>query len=171
MKTISLFVSVFLLSFMAEAAGFRVFAPSSRSGTLWIVKATPEGEGLQLQVERKVALDLAGRVITAHPAKPLLYVTATGGDPARCRASWCRFRPRAREKHMPVQFNDGACYLSVDRGHKHLLGVSYGNGRLHVYPLGKDGVPGKSVATVDEGINARIACWCRRTTGICISRM
>ena len=32
--------------------------------------------------------------------------------------------------------------------------MSYGNGRLHVYPLGKDGVPGKSVATVDEGINA-----------------
>ena len=41
LKTISLFVSFFLLSFMAEAAGFRVFAPSSRSGTLWIVRAIP----------------------------------------------------------------------------------------------------------------------------------
>ncbi|MFL2942042.1 MAG: lactonase family protein [Limisphaerales bacterium] len=155
MKTISLFVSVFLLSFMAEAAGFRVFAPSSRSGTLWIVKATPEGEGLQLQVERKVALGLAGRVITAHPAKPLLYVTATGGDPGKVPGAVVSLSAKgAYEKHVPVQFNDGACYLSVDRGHKHLLGVSYGNGRLHVYPLGKDGVPGKSVATVDEGINA-----------------
>ena len=155
MKTISLFVSVFLLSFMAEAAGFRVFAPSSRSGTLWIVKATPEGKGLQLQVERKVALGLAGRVITAHPAKPLLYVTATGGDPGKVPGAVVSLSAKgAYEKHVPVQFNDGACYLSVDRGHKHLLGVSYGNGRLHVYPLGKDGVPGKSVATVDEGINA-----------------
>ena len=69
MKTISLFVSVFLLSFMAEAAGFRVFASSSRSGTLWIVKATPEGEGLQLQVERKVALGLAGRDLHIQPSR------------------------------------------------------------------------------------------------------
>ena len=115
MKTISLFVSVFLLSFMAEAAGFRVFAPSSRSGTLWIVEATPEGKGLQLQVERKVALGLAGRVITAHPAKPLLYVTATGGDPGKVPGAVVSLSAKgAYEKHVPVQFNDGACYLSVD---------------------------------------------------------
>ena len=58
----------------------------------------------------------------------------------------------AREARA-VQFNDGTCYLSVDRG-----ATSVGRGlrqrALHVYPLGKDGMPGKSVATVDEGINA-----------------
>ena len=152
MKTISLFVSVFLLSFMAEAAGFRVFAPSSRSGTLWIVKATPEGEGLQLQVERKVALGLAGRVITAHPAKPLLYVTATGGDPGKVPGAVVSLSAKgAYEKHVPVQFNDGACYLSLDKENRHILGVSYGNGRLNVYPLDDQGIPGKAVTTIDEG--------------------
>ena len=50
-----------------------------------------------------------------------------------------------------VNFNDGACYLSLDGDNKHLLGVSYGNGRLNVYPLDERGRPDKAITTVDEG--------------------
>ena len=111
MKTISLFVSVFLCHSWRRPRG-SVFAPSSRSGTLWIVKAIPEGKGLQLQVERKVALGLAGRVITAHPAKPMLYVTATGGDPGKVPGTVVSLSDKgAYERHVSVHFNDGACYL------------------------------------------------------------
>ncbi|MBL69417.1 MAG: hypothetical protein CMO74_13395 [Verrucomicrobiales bacterium] len=155
MKNLLFLVCVLLLTRMGWADTFRIYAPSSRAGKLWVVKATPEDKGLQLQVERKVELGLAGRVITAHPAKPLLYVTAVNGEPGKIPGAMVTLSAEGGyQKHVPVQFNDGACYLSVDRGHKHLLGVSYGNGRLNVYPLGKDGVPGKAVTTIDEGINA-----------------
>ena len=62
---------------------FHVYSPSSKENTLWIVKAIPKGESLTLEVAEKVKFDFSGRVITAHPSKPLLYVTATGGDPGK----------------------------------------------------------------------------------------
>ena len=62
---------------------FHIYSPSSKENTLWIVKATPKGESLKLEVTEKVKFDFSGRVITAHPSKPLLYVSATGGDPGK----------------------------------------------------------------------------------------
>ena len=53
---------------------FHVYSPSSKENTLWIVKASPKGENLKLEVAEKVKLDFSGRVITAHPSKPLLYI-------------------------------------------------------------------------------------------------
>ena len=47
------------------------------------MKATPRGERLDLQLATKVNLEFSGRVITAHPGKPLLYVTAAGGAPGK----------------------------------------------------------------------------------------
>ena len=78
----------YLLLLIASALGllskpFHVYSPSSKENTLWIVKATPKGENLKLEVAEKVKFDFSGRVITAHPRKPLLYVTATGGDPGK----------------------------------------------------------------------------------------
>ena len=154
MKKLLFFCSALLLVNYSWAADFRIYAPSSRTSTLWVVNATAKGNGLQLQVEGNVKLGMPGRVITAHPVKPLLYVTATGGEPGKIPGAVISLSAKGiYQKHTPVHFNDGACYLSVDRGHKHLLGVSYGNGRLNVYPLGKDGFPGKVVTTIDEGIN------------------
>ena len=53
--------------------------------------------------------------------------------------------------HQRVDFNDDAAYLSLDRSGSYLFGVSYGNGRFNAYRLGEDGLPGKAIATVDEG--------------------
>jgi hypothetical protein len=58
---------------------FHVYSPSSKENTLWIVKATPKGESLKLEVAEKVKFDFSGRVITAHPSKLLLYVTDSCG--------------------------------------------------------------------------------------------
>ena len=144
-----------LLAFTAlscMAGTFRVYSPCNKSNTLWIVRATPKGEGLKLEVEKKVDLGIAGRVIASPPTKPLLYITATSGDPGKVPGAVVTLSSSgAYQKHEPVHFNDGACYLSLDRKNKHLLGVSYGNGRLNVYPLDKRGLPGKAVTTVDEG--------------------
>ena len=82
-RTLSI-LFVFALSHGAILGkAFHVYSPSSKTNTLWIVKATPKGDSLMLEVSEKVELDFSGRVITAHPSKPLLYVTATGGDPGK----------------------------------------------------------------------------------------
>ena len=131
---------------------FHVYSPSSKENTLWIVKATPKGESLKLEVAEKVKFDFSGRVITAHPSKPLLYVSATGGDPGKVPGAVIFLnKDGSYQKHQNINFNDGACYLSLDIENRHILGVSYGNGRLNVYPLDDLGIPGKAVTTIDEG--------------------
>ncbi len=131
---------------------FHVYSPSSKENTLWIVKATTKGENLKLEVAEKVKFDFSGRVITTHPSKPLLYVTSTGGDPGKVPGAVVFLNEDGSyQKHRKINFNDGACYLSLDKGNRHLLGVSYGNGRLNVYPLDANGIPGKAVTTIDEG--------------------
>ncbi len=146
-------IPLFLSCLLLEASQpFHIYSPSSKENTLWIVKATPREEGLDLKVTRKVNLDFPGRVIVAHPRKPLLYITATGGDPGRVPGAVVHLnKDGSYQKHQNLNFNDGACYLSLDRENRHLLGVSYGNGRLNVYPLDDDGIPGKAITTVDEG--------------------
>ena len=151
-RTLSLLFIFALSHITLLGKSFHVYSPSSKENTLWIVKATPEGESLGLQVSKKVKFDFSGRVITAHPSKPLLYVTATGGDPGKVPGAVVFLnKDGSYLKHEKVNFNDGACYLSLDKENRHLLGVSYGNGRLNVYPLDKGGIPGKAVTTVDEG--------------------
>ena len=143
-------LACFHLNLLGKA--FHVYSPSSKENTLWIVRATPRGEGLKLEVAEKVKFDFSGRVITAHPSKPLLYVTATGGDPGKVPGAVVFLnKDGSYQKHRKINFNDGACFLSLDKGNRHLLGVSYGNGRLNVYPLDDNGIPGKAVTTIDEG--------------------
>ena len=96
--------------------------------------------------------EFSGRVITAHPDNPLLYVSATRGDSGNVPGAVVFLnKDGSYLKHETVNLNDGACYLSLDKENRHLLGVSYGNGRLYVYPLDNQGIPGKAVTTVDEG--------------------
>ena len=131
---------------------FRIYSPSSKEKKLWVVLATSSEDKLNLKVAEKVDLGFSGRVITAHPSEPLLYVTATGGDPGKVPGAVVFLNEDGSyQKHQKVNFNDGACYLSLDKGNRHLLGVSYGNGRLNVYPLDDYGIPGRAVTTIDEG--------------------
>ena len=147
----------FLLLFAVSQIGlfgkvFHVYSPSSKENALWVVKAIPQGEGLKLEASEKVEFDFSGRVITAHPSKPLLYVTATGGDPGKVPGAVVFLnKDGSYQKHQKVNFNDGACYLSIDKENRHILGVSYKNGRLNVYPLDDNGIPGKAITTIDEG--------------------
>ena len=138
-------------SFGADA--FRVYAPSSKTHTLWIVDAVPKVDGgLELKVAEKRDLGFNGRVIATHPKKPLLYVAGGGGERGKVPGAVVTLsRDGGYASHQRVDLNDDAAYLSLDRNGEFLFGVSYGNGRLNVYCLGEDGLPGKAVATVDEG--------------------
>ncbi|MFP6874600.1 MAG: beta-propeller fold lactonase family protein [Verrucomicrobiales bacterium] len=147
-------VCLFCLGLLLPCSGkpFRVYAPCNKSNTLWIILVRANEGGVEMTVEQKVDLGFPGRVITSHPAKPLLYVTATDGEVGRVPGAVISLSDKGTyQKHERVAFNDGACFLSLDRGNKHLLGVSYGNGRLNVYPLDDRGMPGKAVTTIDEG--------------------
>tara|TARA_Y100000022_G_scaffold199084_1_gene210781 strand:- start:18871 stop:19932 length:1062 start_codon:yes stop_codon:yes gene_type:complete len=142
--------AIFAVGLIGE--GFHVYSPSSKEKSLWVVKATPHQESLKLMVDEKVELDFPGRVITAHPTKPILYVTATHGEPGKVPGAVIFLNQNGSYKsHQRINFNDGACFLSLDKENRHLLGVSYGNGRLNVYSLDNEGMPGKTVTTVDEG--------------------
>ena len=56
---------------------FRVYAPASKSNTLWIilVKSNESGDAVQMEIEQKVDLGFAGRVITC-----LLYTSPSPRD-------------------------------------------------------------------------------------------
>jgi len=132
---------------------FRVYAPSSKTKTLWIVDAIPKEDGsFELKVADKRELGFSGRVLAAHPRKPLLYISGGGGERGKQPGAVVTLAGNGDYvSHQRVDLNDDAAYLSIDRSGNFLLGVSYGNGRLNVYRLGEDGVPGKAIATVDEG--------------------
>jgi hypothetical protein len=137
-------------SSQAEEA-FRVYAPGSKTQTLWVVDAVPNGDGgLELKLAEKPELGIRGGVIAAHPKKPLLYISSFGGERGKVPGAVVTLSKNGSyEKHQTIAFNDDAAYLSLDRSHTFLTGVSYGNGRLNVYRLDENGVPGKAVATVD----------------------
>jgi hypothetical protein len=78
-RTLSILFLTVLCQLGLIAKPFHVYSPSSKENTLWIVKATPKGESLKLEVAEKVKFDFSGRVITAHPSKLLLYVTDSCG--------------------------------------------------------------------------------------------
>jgi 6-phosphogluconolactonase (cycloisomerase 2 family) len=151
------FLSALLVFGMAvtshAAEAFRVYAPSSKTQTLWMVEALPrEDGGLELKVAEKRELGFNGRIIAAHPKKPLLYISGGGGERGKVPGAVVTLaKDGAYASHQRVDLNDDAAYLSLDRSGAFLFGVSYGNGRLNVYRLDENGVPGKAVATVDEG--------------------
>lgn len=135
------------------AEPFRVYAPASKTQTLWIVDALSKADGgLELKVAEKRDIGIKGWVIAAHPKKPLLYVAGGGGERGKVPGAVVTLAPNGSyASHQRVDLNDDAAYLSLDRSGSFLFGVSYGNGRLNVYRLGEDGTPGKAVATIDEG--------------------
>ena len=132
---------------------FRIYAPASKTQTLWIVDALPREDGaLELKLAEKRDMGFNGRVIAAHPKKPMLYIVGGGGERGKVPGAVVTLaRNGAYASHQRVDLNDDAAYLSLDRSGAFLFGVSYGNGRLNVYRLGEDGLPGKAIATVDEG--------------------
>lgn len=157
MKRYAAIFSTFLFATIAAPlhaqAPFRVYAPSSKGKSLWIVEATPGAGGtLELKFLEKADLGFAAGVIAAHPAKPLLYVCAGDGKRGETPGAVVTLSSKGGyARHESVVLNDGACHLSLDRSGKFLLGVSYGNGRLNVHRLDENGIPREAVSSVDEG--------------------
>ena len=55
MRQLLPFVPLFISCLLLEASQpFHIYSPSSKENTLWIVKATPNGESLSLKVAQRV---------------------------------------------------------------------------------------------------------------------
>ncbi len=148
-----LFLALLISVTAAHAAEpFHIYAPSPSTKQLYIVAAKPDGAGLTLTLDKKVELGFAGSSITAHPEKPVLYIASGGGKTGEVPAAVVTLNAEGGyEKHDPIKFQHGTCYLSTDRSARFLLSADYGGGAVDVYALDKAGVPGARVAGLEEG--------------------
>jgi len=130
------------------AADFHIYAPSPMTETLWVVKASEQGETLSLQVIEKAALGYAGRAIVAHSQQPCLYVAAGSVKEKEAhKGALIRLNADGRVavvEHQPMV--NGAGYLSLDRQNHFLLSTHYSDGEVSVYALDEKGQIGKRVA-------------------------
>ena len=146
------FLLLLAVSGSHAAEPFHIYAPSPSTKELWIVAAKPEADGLSLTLEKKVQLGFGGGIIASHPRKPVLYVASGGGKTDEVPAAVVSLDAAGGyQKHDPVKFRHGSCYLSFDRSAGFLLSADYVSGAVDVYPLDEAGAPGKRVAGLDEG--------------------
>ena len=91
---------------------FRIYAPASKTQTLWIVDALPkEDGGLEFKLAEKRELSINGRVIAAHPKKPLLYIVGGGGERGKVPGAVVTLAKNgAYASHQRVDLNDDASY-------------------------------------------------------------
>jgi len=151
----SLLLLPFLLASWASAGDFHVYAPSRTTETLQVVSASVEGDSLTLSAGEPVALGFTAATITAHPEKPLLYVTSNRGTEDGAPGALISLAEDGSVSGKePFTVNHGYSFLSLDRANRFLLGCNYGDGHVDVYPLDENDLPGKSVASLDEGRKA-----------------
>lgn len=148
---LSLLSSLSLFSFAEDP--FRILAPSRTGESLLVIDATPTtDDGLKLVLADPIPLELPGSCICLHPTKRLAYVGGRGKEGAVPGAVIELGKPGSAKPVVHKQnFDHGYCYLSTDREGRFLLGVSYGTGHVDVYSLDGDGMPGKRVASLNEG--------------------
>lgn len=143
----------FILLNLSANEQFSIYAPSRNSNSLWIVQAKENGGQLDLSVVERVGLGFPCATITSHPEKPLLYVASnrTSEDGVTPAALVQLDDDGAKANITPFPLIHGYSYISLDRKNRFLLGANYRSGFVDVYSLSEDDVPGKTVATLNEG--------------------
>jgi 6-phosphogluconolactonase len=151
MKTVFL-VCLFGLSSLGAAEVFHAYAPSRSTRQLLIFEAREVTDGQSLRIIQRVNLGFAAATIVAHPRRPLLYVAAGRSEKNATPGAVVALSPDGRKERVTqVMLKHGYSYLSLDRANRFLLGASYFDGLVDVYPLTKTGFPGKPVNSLAEG--------------------
>lgn len=139
----------------AEAPGFTLYAPSGAQQRLLVVRAQPDGSAdggdAALELVGTAPLGFPGRTITAHPTRPLLYVSGAAGPEGRNAAVVPLDAAGLPQEPRTVTLDRGYAYLSIDRAGRFLLGCDYGSGAVDVFPLDAAGLPGKRSGGAAEG--------------------
>ena len=148
--TILLFCTV-SLSFAADP--YHIYAPSRASGKLLIVRAETDADGkFSLKLSKKVELGFLGSSITQHREKPFLYIGAVRSENEKTPGAVVTLDEGGKYLgHRPVAFNHPCAYMSLDRANRFLLCADYFGGNIHIYSLDRNGIPGKSVVSLNEG--------------------
>ncbi len=137
---------------VSAADSFQIYFPARSSNSLWIVEAKETDAGLSLTQSEKIDVGFSPATIVAHPDKPLLYISANGGDAGQVPGAVITLdESGAYQNHHPVTLENGYSYLSLDRSNRFLMGAYYRGGNVDVYRLGDDGSVGDRVAALDEG--------------------
>lgn len=137
---------------VTAAETFQVYFPSRSSNSLWVVKGEEGERGLSLTTSQKVDLDFSPATITAHPEKPLLYISANFGEAGKVPGAFIALdEDGAYQSHQKVVLENGYSYLSLDRSNRFLMGAYYRGGNVDVYRLNDDGNVGERVTGLDEG--------------------
>ncbi|MEM9016794.1 MAG: beta-propeller fold lactonase family protein [Verrucomicrobiota bacterium] len=134
---------------------FHIYAPSRGSNSLWVLKATPNEEGLELSKVEQLDLGFSPATIAAHPFKPQFYVSTNrnGANGAPVDGAVVRHGDDGFEI-FPFEAAHGYSYLSLDHRNRFLLGCNYGDGFIDVYELDNDGIPSALVSSLNEGRKA-----------------
>ena len=139
----------------AEAPGFTLYAPSGSQQRLLVVRVRPAGSAAggdaALELVGTPPLGFPGRTITAHPTRPLLYVSGGPGPEGRNAAVVPLDAAGLPQEPRTVTLDRGYAYLAVDRAGRFLLGCDYGSGAVDVFPLDAAGLPGKRSGGAAEG--------------------
>ncbi|MFM9195900.1 MAG: lactonase family protein, partial [Planctomycetia bacterium] len=104
-----------------------------------------------LEIVRTLGLGFAARTITAHPTRPLIYVSGEGRAGGPNAAAVPLDAAGLPQEPQPVTLDHRYSSLSPDRSGRFLLGCDYASGAVDVFPLDAAGVPGKRVHGLDEG--------------------
>ncbi|MDF1657016.1 MAG: beta-propeller fold lactonase family protein [Verrucomicrobiales bacterium] len=133
---------------------FHVYAPSRKTDSLWVVKATPAGDQLKLAVVEQVELGFSAATIAVHPFKKQFFVTSNRGAEDGKTPAAVATHTRNGISLSPFTTANGYSYLSLDRRNRFLLGCNYGDGFVDVYELDNEGLPGDLVSSLNEGRKA-----------------
>lgn len=152
-------IFLFLLTFIPFTwadKSFHTYAPSRSGECLLIVKATPHGPNIHFGKPDRIALNFSAATITAHPEKPIVYVSSNRDG----LGAVIHLKEDGRFASLQkVDLAHGYSYLSLDRANKFLLGNNYGGGQVDVYPLDDEGNIGERTAFLDEGLTAAHCVW------------
>ena len=144
-----------LLAFAAAAEPFHIYTPSPRTEQIHVFAATEKGGELQLSEQAPIKLGFACNCIVAHPSKPILYVTASGGQEDAVPGATVYLKPDGSlDRLLKADMPHGYCHLNLDKTERFLLGVDYGGGHVDVLALNTDDSIGQAVSKLDEGRKA-----------------
>ncbi len=137
---------------LADDSEFKIYAPSRVSQALLIVEAKVKDGKLSLKQVESADLGFPAGSMTQHPEKPMLYVSASGGEEGKVPGATVLLNKQGSvEKVIPFKLKHGAAFLSLDRKNKFLLTANYRDGFVDVYSLDQSGVLKAHVSGLDEG--------------------
>ena len=130
-----------------------VYVPSSNKELLTVGLFPTDSDSHKLKVLGRLPLPNRGGAITAHPTKPLIYLTIHEEDQERIDTLVIDPGSRLPKQLASIPHSKGTCYLSAGHSGRFLFSVSYGVGNIDIYSLTHEGIPQERTSSHTENKN------------------